>query len=127
MQERQLFEYAAIRLVPQVEREEFLNVGVIVYCGAQQFLQMRYHLDQQKLAAFCKQECMEEAITYLDIFARICAGDEAAGGIGRLNIAERFRWLTSTRSTIVQVSRVHPGFCKDPGEQLQSLFESLVL
>jgi Protein of unknown function (DUF3037) len=127
MQEQQLFEYAVIRVVPRVEREEFLNVGVILYCRKLQFLQMRYALDVERLNAFCGTLDIEEVKDYLCAFEHICQGSAAGGPIGKLDMASRFRWLTATRSTIVQSSKVHPGFCIDPVVTLERLHERLVL
>ncbi|MCD6063920.1 MAG: hypothetical protein K0R82_1831 [Flavipsychrobacter sp.] len=127
MQEQHLFEYAVIRLVPRVEREEFLNVGVVLYCPGQKFLSCRFVLDEAKLKAFgCEPDC-EELKQYLTAMERICAGSPDSGPIGKLAIAERFRWLTATRSTVVQTSRVHTGFCDDAGEELGKLLDQLVL
>ncbi|WP_210465399.1 DUF3037 domain-containing protein [Rufibacter roseolus] len=127
MQEKHLFEYAVLRVVPCVEREEFLNVGVVLYCSSQGFLQTLFHLDHQRLQAFTTPVDLDELHARLDAFARICAGGKAGGTIGRLPIASRFRWLTATRSTIVQTSPVHPGLCTDPKETLDRLFHQLVL
>jgi len=126
MQDKQLFEYAVIRIVPRVEREEFLNTGVVLYCAGKKFLQMKYEIDAQRLAAFCHGCDVPEVEEYLQAFDQICKGGALAGAIGKLPIAERFRWLTATRSTVVQTSRVHPGFCIDPSETLDLLFEKLV-
>jgi len=127
MQEQFLFEYAVIRIVPRVEREEFFNVGVVLYCAKQQFLQVLFKLDEERLRAFCKKTDISELKEYLDAFERICKGGAGAGTIGQLPIAERFRWLTATRSTVVQTSKVHPGFCDDAGEMLKRLYEQLVV
>lgn len=128
MLELQLFEYAVIRLVPRVEREEFLNVGVVLYCSGQRFLQMRYQLDAQRLSALCPSLEIAEINVYLQAFKRICEGDKKNGGpIGKLPIAGRFRWLTATRSTVLQTSKVHPGLCADPGEMLTHIYEQQVL
>lgn len=126
MQERSVFEYAVIRIVPKVEREEFFNVGVILYCGPQKFLGTRIHVSREKLQAFGNVDC-EELDNYILAFQRISAGGKDAGPIGQLPLAERFRWLTATRSTIVQTSHVHPGLCLDANEMLESLFTQLVL
>src|ERR1700743_1506703 len=107
MQEKHLFEYAVIRIVPQVEREEFLNAGILLYCARLKFLQVRFELSQPKLMAFCPQLDITEIDKYFSAIHSICAGDSSAGPIGRLPIAERFRWLTATRSTIMQTSKVH--------------------
>lgn len=127
MQENLLFEYAVIRIVPRVEREEFLNAGVILYCAKQQFLQTLFEVNHERLMAFCGKLDLPEVEENLKAMERICAGGEGAGPIGKLDTASRFRWLTATRSTIVQSSRVHPGFCKDPGEALVRLYGQLVL
>jgi hypothetical protein len=127
MPEKQLFEYAVIRVVPRVEREEFLNIGIVLYCKKTRFLQCKFHLNQERLHAFCPALDIREAETYLQSFERICSGSKDGGPIGQLDIASRFRWLTATRSTVVQTSKVHPGFCTEPKETLQHLYEQLVL
>jgi hypothetical protein len=127
MQEQHLFEYAVIRVVPRVEREEFLNVGVILYCKQLRFLQTKYTLDMKRLGAFGPGLDVEEVKEYLCAFEHICLGDAAGGPIAKLDMASRFRWLTATRSTIVQSSKVHPGFCTDPLVTLEKLHDRLVL
>lgn len=127
MQQTHLFEYAVVRVVPKVEREEFLNVGVIVYCRELYFLQVKYTLNEDRLRIFCTQIDKEELLHNLQSVDRICNGSEDAGPIGSLDIAGRFRWLTATRSTIIQTSKVHPGFCIDPAETLNRLYTQLVL
>lgn len=123
----QLFEYAVIRIVPRVEREEFLNVGVILYCAKEQFLQAKVCLNEDRLAAFCIETDKGELKQHLDAIQRICRGDTSAGPIAKLDFAARFRWLTAVRSTVVQTSKVHPGFCKNPGQTLDKLYVRLVL
>ena len=127
MQQKHLFEYAVIRIVPKVEREEFLNVGVILYCSKHHFLQTMYNLNEERLRAFCSVADSSELLQNLEAFERICIGDSNAGPIAKLDLPGRFRWLTATRSTIVQTSKVHPGFCTDPGETLIKLYNQLVL
>jgi hypothetical protein len=122
-----LFEYAVLRVVPRVEREEFLNVGVIVYCRSLGFLETRFALPEAKLLAIAPDLDLEEITTRLQVFERICRGRATGGTIGQLPIAERFRWLTATRSTVVQSSAVHPGRCLDAAEKLTQLFAQLVL
>ena len=122
-----LFEYAVLRVVPRVEREEFLNVGVIVYCRSLAFLETRYQLPEARLLALAPALDLAEVGTRLHAFERICQGRATGGAIGQLPIAERFRWLTATRSTVVQSSAVHPGRCHDAGETLARLFAQLVL
>jgi hypothetical protein len=128
MQEHHLFEYAVIRVVPRVEREEFLNVGVILYCPKQGFLQSKINIDIVRLNIFSNNRLDTiEIEEYLGALSRICIGGKTGGAIGKLPIASRFRWLTATRSTVVQTSKVHPGFCKDAGVTLEKLFNELVL
>ncbi|WP_201983468.1 DUF3037 domain-containing protein [Hymenobacter rubidus] len=126
MPEMHLFEYAVLRVVPRVEREEFLNVGVIVYCRSLGFLQARFELPEAKLLAVAPGLDLEEIAARLLTFERICQGRATGGAIGQLPIAERFRWLTATRSTVVQCSPVHPGRCLDAGETLTRLLTQLV-
>jgi hypothetical protein len=126
MQEDQLFEYAVIRVVPKVEREEFLNVGVILLCAKQKFLQARIQLNEQRLLALYSDVEVEELKKHIHSFELICAGGAQGGPIGCLPLSERFRWLTATRSTMVQTSKVHPGLCVDAKEMLDRLFEQLV-
>lgn len=127
MQEQQLFEYAVLRVVPRVEREEFINVGIIVFCKKLNYLGVLYHLDRQKittLAPMTDLECLSDSLASLK---KISEGDSTGGPIAKLDAASRFRWLTAIRSTILQSSRVHPGLSDDPGATLKTLFEKLVL
>lgn len=126
MQEKDLFEYAVIRIVPRVEREEFVNVGVILYCSTQRFLKCVFHLDEERLIAFSQQVSLSELNERLEAFCLVCEGSAQGGPIGKLPIASRFRWLTAARSTVVQTSPVHPGLCVDAGETLARLHEQLV-
>jgi Protein of unknown function (DUF3037) len=121
-----VFEYAVIRVVPRVEREEFLNVGVILYCSAQGFLQTMHSLPEERLRAFSAELDLNELQQRLDSFTKICAGRTTGGSIGQLAMAARFRWLTATRSTVVQSSAVHPGLCINAQETLARLFGELV-
>src|SRR5690349_2520652 len=125
MSENLLFEYAVIRVVPRVEREEFLNVGVVLLCTSQKFLKMKYILDEHRLMSLCNGLDLEDLMTNVKVFERICAGGQDAGPIGMLTLAERFRWLTASRSTVVQTSKVHPGLCINPEEVLERLFREL--
>ena len=109
MSEKQLFEYAVIRLVPCVDRLEFINVGIIVYSGLRKFLRADFELNELRLRALCQDTRIEELREHLAAFARICKGGADSGPIGRLSAGERFRWLTAPRSTIVQTSPVHTG------------------
>jgi hypothetical protein len=127
MPEKFLFEYAVIRIVPKVEREEFVNVGIILYCRDQKFLQTMYTLNENRLRALSPDVDLPEIKAYLDAFEKISRGAKEGGPIAQLDIASRFRWLTAQRSTILQTSRVHPGFCANPHEALVRLHEQLVI
>ena len=129
MQENHLFEYAVIRVVPRVEREEFINVGVVLYCRKHDFLHTLINLDTNRLCAFSgkPESLVEEIQAHLNAFERICIGGADAGPIGKMDTASRFRWLTATRSTIVQTSKVHPGFCTDLGKALEKIYREMVL
>jgi len=126
MQEKYLFEYAVIRVVPHVEREEFLNVGVVLYCSKEKFLESVFELNEERLNIFCDKLDIPELKEYISSFERICKGGSDSGPIGKLPIAERFRWLTATRSTVLQTSKVHPGLCANARETLEHLYQQLV-
>jgi len=127
MPAKHLFEYAVLRVVPRVEREEFINVGVILYCGAQGFLQVTCQLAETRLLAFAGSTLdLADVRERLRSFERICQGRATGGPIGQLAIASRFRWLTAQRSTIIQTSPVHPGLCADAAATLASLHAQLV-
>ncbi len=127
MPENHLYEYAVVRLVPQVEREEFLNIGVVLYSAKLRFLEAAFTLDADRLKIFSGAFNMQEVENHLRSFEKICQGGKEGGAIGMLPNAERFRWLTATRSTIIQCSKVHPGFCIEPGRTLLKLHKQLVL
>jgi hypothetical protein len=127
MQGKRLFEYAILRVVPRVEREEFCNIGVVLYSREARFLQCKFHLDEARLKALYPKLDIEELRDYLSSFERICQGAKNGGPIAQLDLPSRFRWLTATRSTILQCSKVHPGFCAEPDQALDKLMEELVL
>ncbi|ASZ09821.1 DUF3037 domain-containing protein [Chitinophaga pendula] len=127
MQGNHLFEYAVIRIMPKVEREEFLNVGVILYCQKIKFLQVLFTVDERRLSIFAEQLDIAEITAYLNAFEQIALGSPAGGPIGKLDVPTRFRWLTATRSTVIQTSKVHTGFCNDPLQALIRLHAQLVL
>ncbi len=126
MQDLRLFEYAVIRIVPRPEREEFVNAGVILYCPEKKFLGMRAHLPEAKLRALDANLSLEEIKMHLQAFEEICCGKTPDSPIAKLDNASRFRWLTATRSTILQTSKVHPGLCEDPEVTLEKLVRELV-
>ncbi|MEP6682808.1 MAG: DUF3037 domain-containing protein [Parafilimonas sp.] len=126
MQEKHLFEYAVIRIVPRVERQEFFNVGIILYCGSANFLQAKFELNEKKLAAFSNEIDTEDLHRRLIVLEQICLADKQAGEIACLPAAARFRWLTAIRSTVLQTSPVHPGFSDNLLLTLEKLFNELV-
>ncbi|MBO9671840.1 MAG: DUF3037 domain-containing protein [Sphingobacteriaceae bacterium] len=127
MQGKFLFEYAVIRVMPRVEREEFINVGIILFCAKQKFLKSIFVLDENRIKAFSTEIDISELKENLTAFERISVAAKGSGPIGQYDQASRFRWLTATRSTVVQCSKVHPGFCDDPEETLLRLHQELVL
>jgi len=127
MQEKRLFEYAIIRVVPRVEREEFLNAGVILYSKDFKFLDCLHQLDHLRLNAICPGSDCSEVEAHLRSFEAVCKGKRNGGPIATLDLPSRFRWLTATRSTIIQTSKVHPGLTADPASMLQKLQEQFVL
>lgn len=122
-----LYEYAVLRLVPRVEREEFLNLGIIFFCKQTGYLKCLYTVDEQRIAAFCKAVDLAHLKSNLESFCKIAAANEDAGPIAKLDAPSRFRWLTAIRSTIIQTSRVHPGLCINEEETLNELYQKLVL
>ncbi len=126
MNNNYFYDYALIRLVPNVEREEFINVGVIVSCEEKNYLNALIKLDEQRIEILAPGFDIEIAKTHLNTIPVICAGGLDAGPIGKLSLRKRFHWLTSPRSTIIQTSPVHSGYCKDPDVALNHLFETMV-
>jgi hypothetical protein len=127
MPEKHLYEYAVIRIVPRVEREEFINAGVIMYCGTLRFLEVKCTMPKDRLKAFGGGVLdITEIETRLKAFEQVCKGGKEGGPIGHLPLAARFRWLTASRSTVVQTSKVHPGLCTDAKATLEILYEQLV-
>lgn len=122
-----LFEYAVLRVVPRVERGEFINAGVILYCQDAGFLDARIHLDPERLRALDPRLDPEVVRAHLEAARRICAGGEGAGPVGLLPPGQRFGWLTAPRSTVVQPSPVHTGLAEDPEKALDRLLQIMVL
>lgn len=120
------YDYAVIRVVPRVDREEFVNAGVIVSCPARGFLDCRIALDEERLAALDPSVDLALVRRHLATIPAICRGGEEAGPIGQLTAKERFRWLTAPRSTIIQTSPAHTGRCDDPGALMERLLDTMV-
>lgn len=122
MQDRVPYEYAVIRLVPKVELEEFLNIGVILYSKQHKYLGIKYNVDITRIQAFSREVDTALVATYLEAWEAICKGEPNGGAIGKLEIGSRFRWLAASRSTIIQSSKTHPGICSDPQQVLVDLY-----
>jgi hypothetical protein len=127
MQEKHLYEYAVIRVVPRVEREEFLNVGIILFCKRAKFIKMLYAVNEAKLLLFSEDFDLEQLELNLSSFQKIAQGGAEGGPIGAFDIPSRFRWLTAIRSSAIQTSRPHTGLCTDLEATVQRLFDELVL
>jgi hypothetical protein len=123
---RSSFDYAIIRVVPRVERQEFMNVGVVLLCRERRFLSARVELDEQRLAAFAPWLDIADVKTHLDALQQIAKGGKDGGPIGELSQAERFHWLVAPRSTIIQPSPVHSGLCDSPQDVLEHLLNTMV-
>jgi hypothetical protein len=120
------FDYAIVRIVPRVEREEFMNAGVILFSRTRRFLEARIALDEARLQAFAPGIDLRELREHLEAIPRICVGGSDAGPIGALPQPERFRWLVAPRSTVIQCSPVHSGRTDDPEREIGHLLETLV-
>jgi len=127
MQEKHLYEYAIIRVLPLVEREEFINVGVILFCKKEKFITVQYVINETKLCLFSKDLDIEQIKLNLQSFQKIAIGKEKCGPISEMDVPSRFRWLTAIRSSSIQTSRPHPGLCTNLEETAKRLFEELVL
>lgn len=127
MPDKHLYEYAVIRVLPAVEREEFLNAGVILFSKKAKFISVHIHLDEKKLNCFASEADLEQIRLNLQSFERIAMGDKQGGPIAGFELADRFRWLTAVRSSVIQTSRPHPGLCHDLEKTARRLFEELVL
>jgi len=122
-----LYEYAVIRLVPRVEREEFLNVGIILFSKEAKYLNCKYQIDAEKLKLFdCELEEMDFEKN-LSAFKKICSGSKDGGAVAQWEVPDRFRWLTAQRSASFQTSRPHNGFSDNLDATLERLFAELVL
>jgi len=127
MPNREVYEFAIIRFMPKVERGEFINVGVIVFSKKKKFIGIKYIIDKDRLTSFSKEINLEELKSYLEAWETIVNGNQANGLISKLDIPERFRWLTASKSTILQCSKVHPGISDDPQKILEDLCQKYVM
>ncbi|AZA75377.1 DUF3037 domain-containing protein [Chryseobacterium indoltheticum] len=126
MQEDKIYEYAIIRLVPKVEREEFFNIGLVMFSKREKFIRMAFYLCPDKFKLMHSKLDYEDVYQNLEAFKKIADGTKDGGPIASLEIPERFRWLTAVRSLVVQTSRPHPGKSKDLDKTFEKLFEELV-
>lgn len=127
MQDKVTFEYAIIRFMPKVEREEFFNIGVLVFSKRKKYLDIKYHVDAKKLAAFSCEITQEEVTEYLKAWELVCKGNPHGGAIGEFEVSDRFRWLAASKSTMILCSPTHSGLCNDPSAELEDIFEKYVL
>jgi len=126
VRDRASFEYVVVRVVPRVEREEFLNAGAIVFCEARDYLAADVSLDEARLLSFAPGVDLDVVRRHLAALPVLCAGGSRAGPIGALPIRERWRWLTAPRSTIVQTSPAHAGLCDAPEDALAQVMRAMV-
>lgn len=126
MQQKHQYEYAIVRVVPVVEREEFVNAGVILFCKKKKFIRMKFHLCEAKILTLMPTADLKEIHKNLEAFRIIAAGQKEGGPIASLDQAERFRWLTAVRSASIQTSRPHPGISDDLEKTFTILFSQMV-
>jgi len=127
MQEDKIYEYAVIRLVPKVEREEFFNIGLVMFSKKEKFIKADFYLCPDKFRLMRSKLDYEDVRQNLESFKKIAEGKKDGGPIAQLDIPDRFRWLTAVRSASVQTSRPHPGKSKDLAKTFEKLFQELVL
>ncbi len=127
MQEKNLYEYAVIRVVPMVEREEFLNVGIVLFCKKAKFIKVLHSLNVEKALLFSAETDVEQIQMNLLAFEKVAHGTKDGGPIALMDVPSRFRWLTALRSSVIQASRPNPGLCDDVENTTQRLFEEFVL
>lgn len=126
MRELQTYDYAVVRVVPRVERGEFLNVGIIVSCDLARILAAAIELDETALLALDSGVDLTLIRSSLETIPAICAGGEAAGALGKLTARERFHWLVAPKSTMIQTSPVHTGRCSDVRSALEHLMKTMI-
>lgn len=127
MHEKHLYDYAVIRVVPRVEREEFINIGLMLFCKRQKYLRIQYQIPTEKITLFCPEFDVEQLAINLTAFTKICSGKKDGGPIAEFELAERFRWLTAIKSSSIQTSRPHSGFSTDLDKTFDELYTELVL
>ena len=127
MHVKHLYEYAVLRVVPKVEREEFINIGLLVFCKRQKYLRIEYHIFNEKIKSICSEFDINQLKENVESFVKIGKGEKNAGPIATFEIDERFRWLTAVKSSSIQTSRPHSGFSTNLDETFEKLYSELVL
>lgn len=127
MHEKHLYEYTIIRVVPRVEREEFVNVGLMLFCKRQKYLRIQYQIPQEKIIAFCPKFDLEQLEINLEALVTICEGKKEGGPIAQFEKDERFRWITALKSSSIQTSRPHAGFSANLDTTFEKLYNELVV
>ena len=126
MQDRVTYEFSIIRFVPKVEREEFINVGVLLFSKRKKFLGIKFHINEERLKAFSGDFSASSLEDYLKAWETICIGKSQKSSICAMELSDRFRWLAAAKSTILQCSKTHPGLCHEPQQELDDLFERYI-
>lgn len=127
MQDKVVYEYAVIRVVPKVEREEFINIGLILFSKRKRYIKFDYHIPKEKIRSFCNEFDLIQLKENLESFAKICSGAKDGGPIAALEADEKFRWITAVKSSSIQSSRPHPGLSADLDATFDKLYKELVL
>lgn len=127
MQDKVVYEYAVIRVVPKVEREEFINIGLILFSKRKRYIRFDYHIPEDKIGSFCNEFDLIQLKENLESFAKICSGSKNGGPIAALESDEKFRWITAVKSSSIQSSRPHPGLSADLDATFDKLYRELVL
>lgn len=126
MPARSSFDYATIRVLPRIDRGEFLNAAVVLFCPARAFLGCVVGWDEERMRALARHADWPSIRRHVEAVRAVCAGETEAGPIARLSASERFHWVVAPRSTVVQPSPVHAGLCEDPAATLDGLYRSLI-
>ena len=127
MQDKVVYEYAVIRVVPKVEREEFINIGLILFSKRKRYIRFEYHIHEEKIRSFCSEFDLNQLKENLESFAKICSGAKDGGPIAVLEADEKFRWITAVKSSSIQSSRPHPGLSANLDATFDKLYKELVL
>lgn len=127
MQDKVVYEYAVIRVVPKVEREEFINIGLILFSKRKRYIRFEYHIPELKIKSFCSEFDLIQLKENLESFAKICTGAKNGGPIAALEPDEKFRWITAVKSSSIQSSRPHPGLTNNLDDTFNKLYNELVL